>query len=251
MKFDSAWRKLFIAAAVLCSFNLSAEINKESEQRVTAGLGSILPGVIPDSVSATPIPGLYEVMLGPRLIYVSEDGKYLIQGSIIDLQNRQNITEPRLKQAKIKAVNDVGEDNMLVYSPAEGTAVKHTINVFTDIDCGYCRKLHREMDEYNAAGIRVRYLFYPRAGLDSESFVKAAQVWCAKDRQAAMDDAKAGKPLSADSTCENPVEAHMTLGALVGVSGTPALVLEDGEVVPGYVPADRLSKLLDQRAAAN
>jgi thiol:disulfide interchange protein DsbC len=120
---------------------------------------------------------------------------------------------------------------------------KHTVTVFTDIDCGYCRKLHREIDGYLKAGIRVRYLFFPRAGLGSESFNEAVSVWCAADRQQAMTDAKAGKPIEA-KTCENPVIDHMQLGESLQISGTPAIVLESGDLVPGYVPAERLAAML-------
>jgi thiol:disulfide interchange protein DsbC len=164
------------------------------------------------------------------------------------MQTRENITEPRLMKAKIEAVEAVGVDNMLIFSPPEGTAVKHRVSVFTDIDCGYCRKLHAEMADYNKDGIEIRYLFYPRAGRGTESYKKAVRVWCAKDRLKAMDIAKAGNPVTGSNTdCENPVDDHMSLGAMVGVSGTPALVLDDGQLVPGYVPADRLIKMLDAR----
>ena len=202
--------------------------------------------VEPDKINKTPVNGLYEVMYGPRLVYVTEDGRFLIQGNIIDMQTRENITEPRMMAAKIEAVEAVGVENMVVYSPAEGTAVKHRINVFTDIDCGYCRKLHAEMADYNKEGIEVRYLFYPRAGRGTESYKKALRVWCAKDRRAAMDIAMAGDPVpKSSSDCQNPVDDHMTLGAMVGVTGTPALVLDNGKLLPGYVPAKRLIKLLD------
>jgi len=120
--------------------------------------------------------------------------------------------------------------------------------VFTDIDCGYCRKLHADMDKYNAQGIRVRYLFYPRAGLRSESYRKAVSVWCADDRKAAMTAAKTGRPLPARS-CVNPVADQYNLGRQLGVRGTPALVLEDGEIIPGYVPPDKLRTMLDDRQA--
>ena len=138
---------------------------------------------------------------------------------------------------------------MLVYSPPKGVKTKHVVTVFTDIDCGYCRKLHAEMPDYNKQGIEIRYLFYPRAGVGSESYKKAVKVWCSDDKHKAMDVSKAGNRVEARIDCENPVDEHMTLGGLVGVSGTPALVLEDGKVVPGYVPADRLSKVLDARKA--
>jgi thiol:disulfide interchange protein DsbC len=132
---------------------------------------------------------------------------------------------------------------MVIYAPEEA---RHTVTVFTDIDCGFCRRLHAEMDQYHAQGIAIRYLFYPRAGIGSDSYAKAVSVWCADDRKGAMDDAKAGKSVPAKS-CENPVEEHYELGQQMRLQGTPALVLADGEVVPGYVPADKLRRALDQR----
>lgn len=235
---------------VLFSANATAEASAEMQQKIKNSLAVLLPGIEPDSIEMTPIPGLYEVVFGPRLVYVSEDGKYLLQGNIVNLETRENLTEPRLMEAKISSVNSVGEDNMIVYSPPEGTEVKHQINVFTDIDCGYCRKLHNEMSDYNEAGIEIRYLFYPRAGKGSDSYKKAVKVWCADDRRAAMDASKSGKTVDSDTSCDNPVEDHMALGALVGVSGTPAMVLSDGQLVPGYIPAKRLARLLDARQAA-
>lgn len=221
--------------------------NPEAVQNIKKSLQLLIP-VEPDQINTTPVKGLYEVMYGPRLVYVTEDGRFLLQGNIIDMQTRENITEPRLMQAKIEAVEAVGVDNMLVFSPPKGTEVKHRVNVFTDIDCGYCRKLHAEMADYNKSGIEIRYLFYPRAGRGTESYKKAVRVWCAEDRLKAMDIAKAGDPVTGSNTaCENPVDDHMTLGAMVGVSGTPALVLDDGQLVPGYVPANRLIKMLDAR----
>jgi thiol:disulfide interchange protein DsbC len=214
-------------------------------QAIRASLAKALPTLKPDSIAPSPIQGLYEVMLGPRLIYISADGKYLMTGEMSDLQSGENLTEPKLRAANLKAVNDSGEENMIVFGPDDA---KHTISVFTDIDCGYCRKLHSEMDAYNAAGIRVRYLFYPRAGLGSEAYNKGVSVWCADDRKQAMTDAKSGKKLEA-KTCDNPVSDHYQLGQSLSLRGTPALVLDDGEILPGYVPATRLKKLLDERAS--
>ncbi len=247
MNFKKTVFSLLLSLLTVVSAPAFANVDEKAGDAIIAGLGVIMPGVVPDEINTTPIPGVYEVALGPRIVYMSADGKYMIQGSIFDLATRENITEPRQNKAKIAAVNAVGEDNMLIYSPPEGVAVKHTVNVFTDIDCGYCRKLHSEMAAYNKAGIRVRYLFYPRAGEGSDSYVKAVKVWCSDDRLKAMDIAKSGKDVEAPTTCANPVADHMALGNLVGVSGTPALVLDDGEVIPGYVPAARLSAVLDQR----
>jgi thiol:disulfide interchange protein DsbC len=134
----------------------------------------------------------------------------------------------------------------VVFGPKDAP---YTITVFTDIDCGFCRRLHAEIGKYNASGIRVRYLFMPRAGKGSESYKKAVGVWCAKDRQRAMTDAKAGKDVPAQD-CKNPVDEHLALAELLGINGTPALILPDGELLPGYVPADRLKAAMEDRKAA-
>jgi len=241
-----------LLAMLALTVNLvSAEpADAEVQERIKNSLAVLLPGIEPDSIESTPMKDLYQVIFGPRLVYISADGKFLLQGSIIDLETREDLTEPRLMTAKIEALDKIGEDNMIVYSPAKGTASKYHVSIFTDIDCGYCRKLHSEMADYNKAGIEIRYLFYPRAGMGSESYRKAEQVWCSDDRHAAMDLAKAGKKLDSNVGCKNPVEEHMTLGSLIGISGTPAMVLSDGKLIPGYVPADRLVKLLDARKAA-
>ncbi len=212
---------------------------------IRASLSRELPALKPDSISPSPIQGLYEVMMGPRLIHISADGKYMMTGDISDIRSGESLTEPKLRAAKLKAVNQVGEENMIVFGPDDA---KHTITVFTDIDCGYCRKLHAEMDAYNAESIRVRYLFYPRAGLGSGAYDKGVSVWCADDRKQAMTDAKSGKKLES-KTCANPVSDHYKLGKLLSLRGTPALVLDDGEMVPGYLPAKRLKKRLDDRAS--
>jgi len=217
----------------------------EGAKKARAAMASLLEGTQPDSVQPAPIAGLYEVMVGARVFYVTGDGRYLVQGAIIDVENKENLTEPRKDQARLKAVEAIGEDKMIIFGDKDA---KHTITVFTDIDCGYCRKLHNEMAEYNKAGIRVRYLFYPRAGRDSPSFKKAVSVWCAEDRNAAMTKAKAGQELP-EKACDNPVEQHLATGESIGVTGTPALVLEDGELAPGYVPADRLAMFLDMKKA--
>ena len=120
---------------------------------------------------------------------------------------------------------------------------QHTVTVFTDIDCGYCRKMHSQMAAYNKEGIKIRYLMFPREGVNSDSFNKAVAVWCADDRQDAMTKAKRGEEI-ARKTCDNPVEAQFELGQKLGVRGTPSMILEDGEMIPGYVPPTQLAQLL-------
>ena len=200
-----------------------------------------LGGLRPDSIAPSPVPGLYEIMVGPRVFYVSGDGRYFISGTLKDLVTGQDLTEQRASKARRAAVDAVGEDKMLVFGQGNE---KYTVDVFTDIDCGYCRKLHSQIDEYNKQGIRIRYLFYPRAGLRSASAQKAETVWCSKDRHSAMTKAKQGEALASKS-CDNPVQEHYYLGQAVGVRGTPAMLLQNGKMIPGYVPPKKLRARLD------
>ena len=215
-------------------------------KRVQASIAKLNPDLAVDSVTTTPVPGVYEVAIGPRLVYMTGDGRYLIQGSISDVEKREDLTEPRRNAIRLGAINKVSENEMVIFGAKDAP---YTITVFTDIDCGFCRRLHSEIGKYNANGIRVRYLFMPRAGAGSESYQKAVGVWCAKDRQQAMTDAKAGKEVPAGD-CKNPVEEHVALAELIGVTGTPALILPDGELLPGYVPPDRLKAVLEKQLTA-
>jgi thiol:disulfide interchange protein DsbC len=221
-------------------FNAGAA-EPDSNAAIRQSLGKVLPGVTPDQIKPSPMQGVSEVLVGPRLFYISDDGKYLLQGSLIDLNTRKDISEERRKDIRLDAINKIGADNMIVF-PAEKE--RHTITVFTDIDCGYCRKLHKEIDQFNAEGITVRYLMFPRSGINTPSYDKAVSVWCADDRRAALTHAKAGDEIDARK-CDNPVKEQYELGGLLGVTGTPALILDNGELLPGYVPAKRLAKALD------
>ena len=234
-----------LLAGLIISFSVVAEQNQDATfgaEKIRASLTEKLPSIQIDNITQTPIDDLYEVTLGPRVIYMSGDGRYLVSGEITDLESGDNLTEPKVAAAKIKAIEEVGEESMIVFGPKDA---KHQISVFTDIDCGYCRKLHGEMAGYNSEGIRVRYLFFPRAGVGSESYNKAVSVWCAEDRKAAMTAAKSGESVP-DKQCDNPVEQHMMLGQMLGVNGTPQLILDNGETIPGYVPPKRLIKILEQ-----
>ncbi len=214
---------------------------------IRAALAKVLPDYKPTSVQATPMEGLYQVEIGPQVMFVTGDGRYLIDGAVVDLKTREDITETARSSARLRAIEAVGEDNMVAF---DAPSPKHTITVFTDIDCGYCRKLHSQIKDYEAEGISVHYLFFPRAGQNSESFDKAVSVWCSDDRQDAMTRAKAGDKLPKQS-CRNPVAKHLELGQLMGIRGTPAIVLDTGEMVPGYVEPKRLAAMLDQVRAAN
>ncbi len=194
----------------------------------------------PSSIKESQLPNVFEVMYGTEVIYVSKDGKYFLAGDMINLDTRENLSEVA-KQSVRKEIMDK-QDNKPVTFKAKNE--KHVVKVFTDIDCPYCAKLHREVPELNAKGITVEYLMFPRAGIGSGSFKKAVSMWCADDQLQAMTDAKERKPIAA-KTCDNPIEAQYTLGQEVGVTGTPALVTETGRLIPGYMPADKLAAALE------
>ncbi|MCW8902496.1 MULTISPECIES: DsbC family protein [Sedimenticola] len=234
-------------ALLLLLFLLIGPAVAQSDDRqiaqVRQSLALLLPDILPDSIRSTPIPNIFEVVVGARLVYVTGDGRFLIEGEIIDLEQQKNLTNPRLNEITVAAVDAVGEQNMLIFEPPEQT--KYTVTVFTDIDSAYSRKLHQEIDQYTNRGIRIRYLFYPRAGERSDSFAKAVAVWCAPDRQQAITLAMAGEPVDSIS-CPNPAHSHWQLGERMGVSGAPVMVLENGDMLPGYVDAERLYEILDK-----
>ncbi|RKZ34738.1 MAG: DsbC family protein [Gammaproteobacteria bacterium] len=205
-------------------------------------LGTLIPGLSPDKISPSPVPGLYEVVYGPNVVYVTGDGRFMVQGDVVDLKTRTNLTAKKRDEARLGVLETLGEDSMIVYGPADA---KHTVTVFTDIDCPYCQKLHREMESYNAQGIRIRYLAFPRAGIPSKAYDKAVAVWCSADRNQALTDAKAGRSVKAVQ-CENSVREHYVMGRMFSISGTPTLILENGTMVPGYVSAKSLREMIEK-----
>lgn len=242
---------LLIAAAFYATGVLAADDVKPEaapapaitvKQPDLAKLQAALNGEKPDSVAPSAVPGLFEVVLGGQVLYVSEDGRFVVQGDILDLEARANLTENRRGELRGQVINAVNEKDMVVFAP-EGQPAKYTVTVFTDIDCGYCRKMHSQIAAYNKEGIKIRYLSFPREGLNSESFNKAVSVWCADNRQEAMTKAKRGEVIE-NKSCDNPVQAQYELGQKIGVRGTPSMILEDGEMLPGYVPPTQLAELL-------
>lgn len=228
---------IFFAIPLLLGLTLPVAAQEIDTSKLQAALG----GMTPESIAETPIPGLYEIVVQSQIIYLSSNGRYAVQGDIVDLNSTNNLTETARNKLRADAINTVAEEDMIVF-PANGES-KHTVSVFTDIDCGYCRKLHQEITAYNNKGITVRYLAFPRAGVGSESFNKAVSAWCADDRLKAMTQAKMDQSIEA-KTCENPVEAQYELGQRLGVRGTPSIILGNGEMVPGYMPADKLEQTL-------
>ncbi len=227
--------KYVFLALLILSMDLEA-----AESKIRQILQQRLPEARIDAIRQAEIPGLYEVTIGQRLYYVSQDGRYLIDGHLIDLQSHQDLTEAKLAKARLSGLEKIGEEQMIVFSPDKPNA---SITVFTDIDCGYCRRFHSQINEYLNRGIKVRYLFYPRAGKDSESYHKAVAVWCAKDKNEALTLAKQGKAIEMRA-CDHPVDRHMALAEEFGVQGTPTIITDRGEVLPGYVPPEQLAAYL-------
>ncbi len=232
-----------LIAAVLGAFAFSASAD---EAAIEKAIQSLVPAAKIDSIAESQVPNFYQVVLQGQVVYVSADGKYLIQGSVFDIANKTDLTESARADIRRTALAAVGPEQRIIF-PAKDP--KYTVTVFTDIDCGYCRRMHGEMAEYNKRGISVEYLFFPRAGVGSESFDKAVSVWCASDRNKAMDEAKAGTDPK-KKTCDNPVAHDYELGQKIAVTGTPAVFTSEGMQLGGYLPPDQLLLRL-QAGSAN
>lgn len=197
-----------------------------------------------ESISESPLAGVYQVQLeGGRQLYASADGQFLMQGYLMQLKDGKlvNLTEQAESKAIAAQINAFPKDKMVIFSPE---SPKTHITVFTDTECGYCRKLHSEVPELNRLGVEVRYLAFPRQGLNGPVAKELASVWCASDKQDAMNRAKAGKKLAeANASCKDPVAEEYELGMRLGVNGTPAVILANGMMIPGYQPAPQLAKL--------
>ena len=230
---------LFFGALLLAAA-ASAEMN---EAQLRERLLELNPELAPDRIRPAPVPGLHEVLYGAQVYYITGDGKYLISGGeLIDLDNRISLTEASRAAVRTELLEAYGADKMLVF-PAVASS-RHAIVVVTDIDCPYCQRFHEHMEEYNASGIEVRYLLYPRAGEESESYRKSVSVWCSPDRRDALTRAKRLEPVP-PRTCANPVAEHMDLVDQIGVRSTPSIFLPDGRLVRGYRPPAEILALLE------
>jgi thiol:disulfide interchange protein DsbC len=209
----------------LVSHSVIAE--ESNKQLLIKRVKEIVPNAEVSSVNASPVAGLYEVIVGKSdIVYMSADGRFMLKGDLLDLNDRRNLTEERRGEARLNALKSMNPKTMIEFAPANA---KHVIYVYTDVDCTYCRRFHQEVGVLNQAGITVRYLAFPRAGIGSESFRKTVSVWCA--------------------TCDNPVKAHYESGITVGVKGTPTIILESGEELGGYVPAEKLVQYINGNAS--
>jgi thiol:disulfide interchange protein DsbC len=227
---------VFCLIATMSSFLVAAEVE------ITKSLTKAMPSLKIDNITKSEMQGIYRVETNSsEILFTDENGSYFLTGELYTTVGGQlnNLSEVRKKQLRADKISAVGSKDKIVFSPKGKTLAK--IAVFTDIDCGYCRKLHQEVPRMNELGIEVSYLAFPRAGVGSESYNKFVSAWCSENKLDAMTSAKNGRSIPSKQ-CENPVLAQYELGQTLGVTGTPAIVLEDGTLVPGYLTAEKLAK---------
>ncbi len=238
-----------VLATIVCGAALAAEPVKQSDAKASdprAAIAKKFPEVKAEDIQPSPIPGVYQVPLGADTAYVSADGRYIIAGDLYEIDTRTNLTEQGRAAARAKLISKLDERDMIVFSPQ---VVKHTITVFTDVECGYCRKLHSQIDQLTKLGIKIRYAAYPRAGPGTDDWRKMEQVWCSKDRQAAITQAKLGQAVKTQDCGATPVGKQFQLGEDLGVRGTPAIFTRTGAYIGGYLAPADLVKALDESEA--
>lgn len=238
--------RLLPAAAMLALAGATAAAPPAAKPDVRAEIARRLEIKLED-VRPSPVDGLYEVQSGADVGYVSEDGRFYVDGDVFEMTSKHNLTEDRRKVGRLALLAGVKDADAIVFSPAG--PVRHTLTVFTDVDCTYCRRMHQEIAEFNRLGFRVRYLMFPRNGPDTDAWRKAEAVWCSPDRQEALTRAKRGETVKA-ARCETPVAAQYELGRKLGIHGTPGIFTDRGEYLAGYMPPASMAEYLAEPAAA-
>ena len=241
-------KRFYILCSVLLSsimvFNFVAHAQTETEQddiaRVRAELVKMIPVAADSEIVASDAEGIYQIEIQGNYAYAHVSGDHVLIGDLLNTKDKINVGETAQSARMSSLIADVPVDQMIVFGPEKP---KRYVTVFTDIDCGYCRKLHNEVPELTKAGIQVRYLAFPRAGIGSDSHKKYVSVWCNSDQQSALTTAKSGGSVPT-ATCDNPVSDTYQLGQKVGVRGTPTIIFDDGTIAPGYLPSDTLIERL-------
>lgn len=231
---------IFIVSLFCSNLFAAGELGKTQAQLYTEIVRTFSehqPGLPITSIDVSPIPGLYELVSEGRIYYVTKQADYIIDGNLFDVATLTNLTTKRKVGMHLDLINEIDESEMIVYQPKQ--PVIGTVTVFTDSSCPYCQKLHAEIDVMLEAGVKVRYMLYPRAGIDSDAFVELRSVWCADDRGVALTRVKRGESIALKS-CDNPIAKHMKVAQNVDLVGTPLLYLDNGEMVAGYQSAGEL-----------
>jgi thiol:disulfide interchange protein DsbC len=208
-----------------------------------AAIAKRFPEAKLEDIKPSPVPGVYQVPVGADMAYVSADGRYLFNGDLYEIDTRVNVTEQGRSAARAKLLRKLDDRDMIVFAPQE---VKHTITVFTDVECGYCRKLHSQIDQLTKLGIKVRYAAYPRQGPGTSDWKKMEQVWCSKDRQTAITQAKLGQAVQTPNCGATPIGKQFQMGEDLGVRGTPAIFTSRGDYIGGYLAPDELVKQIEE-----
>lgn len=221
------------------------------DARAVAAIAKLNPRVEVESVGPAPLPGFRQAVVGGQVVYVSDDGRYLFLpgagGALYDVQAKKDLTEAALADMRVELLATIPQSERIVFAPPDPV---HTVTVFTDVECGYCRKLHSQIEQYNAQGIAVEYLAFPRMGIGSEDFDKMVSVWCADDRKQALTRAKTTGEVT-ERHCKNTVTMQYDIGQRAGLTGTPMILAQDGTQLGGYVPPAALRAALDELAAEN
>lgn len=211
-------------------------------EAVRAKVSDMFQFIYPEHVHASPIDGWYTIQKGSIIVYISSDGRYLLQGDIIDLETDVNLTEAIRNDTRRQLVAAVSDNHVIKFTPED---IKHSVTVFTDIDCAYCRRLHSEIDAYLAHGIEVRYMLYPRNGPASRSWGISEEIYCSSDRNKALTAAKLDRSFQTVACDTSVIQDTYALGQEIGFTGTPAIILEDGTLIGGYLPPDALNQRLN------
>lgn len=233
-----------IGIIVIAAFSLAgAQVLADDAElaKVRETVAGMFDGINAEDVYASDIDGWYTIRKGAIIAYISGDGRYLLQGDLIDLVDQVNLSEKDRNKARVRMMTDISDDQLIVFKPEN---VRHVVSVFTDVDCTFCRRLHSQIDEYMDEGIEIRYFLYPRSGPASPSWTKAEQVWCADDRNEALTLAKLDKNFDTHDCDASIISTHYAMGQDVGLRGTPAIVLEDGTLFSGYLPPRQLSEAI-------
>lgn len=234
----------FLMSVALSVAALSAHAADGATQAVTEAMKKVAPQAKIQSINPAPMPGFQAVVADGHVLFVSDDGKYLIDGHVFDIATRRDLANEAMAGIRQEGLAKLTADKKLIFAPPNP---KYTVTVFTDVDCPYCREFHKQIAEYNRRGIAVEYVLFPLSihpGADK----KAQTVWCEKDRNAAYTNAMAGQTLAA-KTCSNPIAEVTGIATSIGVDGTPAIFAKDGTQLGGYVPPDQLAQRLDELAS--
>ena len=234
--------KVFNFIFILIAFSVFVFSDKEL---ISAKLENILPAdAVIESIEPSVFDGIYKVYYGDlQPIYVSQDGNFFIYGDMYQINSNRiiNITNEETKSRRVDLLSSIPSNELIIFKSKNEISA---ITVFTDVDCGYCRKLHSQISEYNKVGITVKYAAFPRSGIGTQTFTRMVGAWCADDPKKVITDLKNDKKLNLDFCDDQPIAKHYVIGQKLGISGTPAIITPDGELIPGYVsPEELLSRL--------